>query len=511
MDRIEKTSKTVTCKVCIVGAGTAGMAAAYALKETMKCPDNNLELVILDINDRLGGTATCGWVQTWIEGVNPPYLEKIWKETFHFSDETIRNSMLSSKFSKNKGENLTVKEAILSDRYEKDMSEYGDTIMQFKGYCVTSAKWNPKLYNGVERLTIESVTAVNQAGEIIEIHAQYFIDSSGDGVLCRMACPIEDEDYFVGEDPYSRFKEDLMKHNENNAKAYDKRSLNEPSLMYELSEMAADDTAILQKIKSVYIEASTNSIIAPKYLSTEGYANKLFCNPMAGLGITGWQVLEMGANNAYNESVKRHVEHWKLVKLTLNQKYVIEQKNKTKDDEIDKIPYRGYTLGQKKCNYTGRFAKMLGIREAYRINCEYMLRQNDLTKTITTETLGDSIACGGHTVDFHVYGTIDSDKVMAFNNTQLSVSGIPYGCIVPKKLNNVLIACRAYGASHIALAARRVNKDMAQLGWAAGFALKQCIENNFSNTREVDIKKIQEETGFIASIHILQDMYKKKQ
>ncbi len=45
---------------------------------------------------------------------------------------------------------------------------------------------------------------------------------------------------------------------------------------------------------------------------------------------------------------------------------------------------------------------------------------------------------------------------------------IPYRAVLPEGLDNVLIACRAYSASHDALALARMQRDMVNLGGAAG-------------------------------------------
>lgn len=160
--------------------------------------------------------------------------------------------------------------------------------------------------------------------------------------------------------------------------------------------------------------------------------------------------------------------------------------------------------------HTRECAPVLGIRESYRIHCEYMLRQSDLIQRIKANDLKTYIACGCHGIDLHVYGNIDSQKVVDFNQNEVQPSGIPYACLILKKLTNVLIACRAYGASYIALVARCLNKDMAQLGWAAGHAVKMCLEEAHEDVRNVDIKKLQapEYTGFQKSVAHLEMLLK---
>lgn len=63
--------------VCIIGAGTAGIGAAYALANYNLSDGEKMNVILVEPYPILGGTAVNAWVQTWIEGINPPYLEKI--------------------------------------------------------------------------------------------------------------------------------------------------------------------------------------------------------------------------------------------------------------------------------------------------------------------------------------------------------------------------------------------------------------------------------------------------
>lgn len=487
--------RNIKCDICIVGGGSAGMAAAYALKGTA------YKVVIVDDNKMLGGTAVNGWVQTWIEGINPPYLVNI-LEQLGVSEADVNNSILPSKFRRDKEQtksgNLSIPAYELANIYQKDMDE-AQKIELLLGYALNSICTKHEVGDGKYQVDEIAVCDLS-TNDTVQIRANFFIDSTGDGVLCRLVSSNEGVDYFVGEDPYSRFKESLMpKASAGESEIYDSKWLNEPSLFYDVQPEAEDDEAILKEVKTV--AAVKGKIIAPGYLTTDGYANRLLLNPMTGLGVTGYDVLKAcNKKEIYDEVVKRHVEHWKYVKLSLIKSF---------DSSIHKESdfMRGYSYEQRRWNYTGRYASMLGIRESYRINCDYMLRQDDLTKLIDSSDLGRNIACGSHIVDFHVWKTISRSEVGDFNQHKIVPSGIPYDCLLPLKLNNILIACRAFGASHIALSARRVNKDMAQLGWAAGFAVKQCLEKSLSDVRQVDVKQIQQESGFVKNVELLESLY----
>jgi hypothetical protein len=300
----------------------------------------------------------------------------------------------------------------------------------------------------------------------------------------------------VGEDPYERFNEDLMKGNE---KPADEMNLNEPSLFYKIAKETPDDTPILDRVKSVYLDAEGN-VICPSYIDIDGYACQAFLNPMTGFGITGYDVVMKDKKELYDNAVLRIIEHWKYVKLSLNKAY------KDNRPTNSNTCFHGYQYYLREWNYVDQYASKLGIRESYRIVCDYMLRQQDLSNLIDPDKLDHYIACGSHIIDFHVYGTLDRCRVKEYNKFVVP-SGIPYESLCPKKLANTLIACRAYGTSHIALAARRVNKDMAQLGYAAGYAMSQCVQLK-GTIRDVNIKKIQTETGFKEAVKLLRKIYK---
>lgn len=124
--------------------------------------------------------------------------------------------------------------------------------------------------------------------------------------------------------------------------------------------------------------------------------------------------------------------------------------------------------------------------------CDQMLREQDLCNLISFDDLKRNIALGSHDIDFHIYGHLPI-KNQEYNQKVLFPSGIPNDCILPKRFNNVPVAYRAYGASHIAFTSRQVNKDKVQLGWVAGDAVKYCLNNSFtgSDVLKVNLKVLQ--------------------
>ncbi len=69
--------------------------------------------------------------------------------------------------------------------------------------------------------------------------------------------------------------------------------------------------------------------------------------------------------------------------------------------------------------------------------------------------------------------------------------GIPYGALVPEGLDNVLVAGKAYSASHDALAMARMQADVARLGAVAGLAAALAAETG-APLANLDVGRLQQ-------------------
>jgi hypothetical protein len=457
----------MNCDICILGAGTAGMAAAYALK------DKGWKVALVENNYLLGGTAVNAWVETWIEGINPPYLVEIFnvlnKKGKAWGD--LNKSWLPVKFAKDgKSSPLRFEPEALAEKYLADIKT-DSNITVLTRYLLTDVIKNndSRVVSGIK------VTNIDKKDDVCQINAKYFIDSSGDGILCEKAgCKV-----YLGEDAYEDFQEDLMKGKR------PQEIINEPSLLF-----------MVKKVQAVPVPVKSEE----NQFCYDGYRDWFhsWINPMTGLGISGMDVVRSGTDKMYEKSQSLVGDFWDFIK----QEY--------KRRKEAGLPLYGYTDDDLNYTPTGECAPMLGVRESYRVACEYMLKQSDLCIKIQSGNLKNFIACGSDEIDLHEKGSLNAKDIGEFNQNCLKPSGIPYNCLIPRTLDNVLVACRAYGASHIALAARRVNKDMAQLGWAAGHALRICCEKNLDNTRKVDIAVLQgpDYTGFSNSVKELEKRMK---
>jgi len=132
------------------------------------------------------------------------------------------------------------------------------------------------------------------------------------------------------------------------------------------------------------------------------------------------------------------------------------------------------------------YAPMLGIRESYRLVAEYVLTQHDLMATLAKQTHPDIIAVADHAMDVHGGGSRHVGGELK------GPYGIPYRCLIPKGMTNLLAACRGAGFSHIAASSCRLNRTMTGIGHAAGLAAAQAAREDIAVT-DVDVKKIQDQ------------------
>ncbi len=67
---------------------------------------------------------------------------------------------------------------------------------------------------------------------------------------------------------------------------------------------------------------------------------------------------------------------------------------------------------------------------------------------------------------------------------------IPYRALIPRSLDNLLVAGKAYSATHDALAAPRMQRDMENLGGVVALAASMAVRNGIS-PRDVDVRALQ--------------------
>ena len=132
----------------------------------------------------------------------------------------------------------------------------------------------------------------------------------------------------------------------------------------------------------------------------------------------------------------------------------------------------------------------IGVRESRRIDGEYLLTAEDILNYVK---FSDSIACGAYLIDIHNPNGPDT-KLIPLQPGQYYT--IPYRSLIPKGIDNLLVAGRCISATHEALAACRVMPIVTSIGEGAGAA----IVVSFRQNAAVNKANIEE-------IHLLLDKY----
>ncbi len=113
----------------------------------------------------------------------------------------------------------------------------------------------------------------------------------------------------------------------------------------------------------------------------------------------------------------------------------------------------------------------IGVRETRHIIGEYLMTVNDI---LEKRSFPDSIGRGSHTIDTdHVPENI-KDKDIGDNWS----FQMPYRCLVPKKIDNLLVAGRCASFSHETFGAARTTVQCMIMGEAVGVAAAMSLRNN---------------------------------
>ncbi|MEJ2108995.1 MAG: FAD-dependent oxidoreductase [Acidobacteriota bacterium] len=116
----------------------------------------------------------------------------------------------------------------------------------------------------------------------------------------------------------------------------------------------------------------------------------------------------------------------------------------------------------------------LGTRGSRRVVGEYVLTEKDLN---TNKPFEDTIA---------VFPDVDRGR----DSLEYPVTYMPYRCMIPRKVNNMLVACRAFSSDQIANNFFNYIPHCIALGEAAGIAAAQSISSGV-DLRKIDIRALQ--------------------
>ncbi len=419
--------------VCVVGAGSAGCAAAISAARA------GANVVLIERQKRLGGTGTNAFVSNWEGGPGDEIARELFdrmkadggagvaKESPHQiqapmgfkmvdAAEPYENSLVRA----NPPEGGYRSVAFLPSAFDKAVREMLAETGRVEILDETTFFQAEKSADGTR---VESVLARTLNGSVVRVKADVFVDSTGDVFLCRaIGC-----ETFIGVDPKSRFGE---------IGAPDDATL---------ATANGAQTLRLNAIARCYLveprDKPKREIVAPSDRTSFpqcAYVSGWLDGPRTVNMLTtlpGAALVELGYDEASRRSERIVRNHWSWLQ--------------------SQPGFERYELVE--------IAPMLGIRESYRVRTRYVLVEADLAAGWNAQKHDDMIAVADHPCDIHGEGWTLSSVKTAY--------GVPFRCLIPEPgPRNLLVACRGAGFSKIAASSCRLQRTMIQLGNAAGLA-----------------------------------------
>lgn len=129
-------------------------------------------------------------------------------------------------------------------------------------------------------------------------------------------------------------------------------------------------------------------------------------------------------------------------------------------------------------------AEHIGVRESRRIIGEYVLNKDDVE---TGRMFPDNIALGCYPIDIHQTDGRPAQIIYCKSGAY----GIPYRCLLPRKIENLLIAGRPISTTREAFGSTRVMPTCMAVGEAAGTAAALAVKTRVP-LRDVNVGELQE-------------------
>ena len=256
-------------------------------------------------------------------------------------------------------------------------------------------------------------------GEVVT--APYFIDATGDGVLCE-ACGCE---MMVGQESRYQFGEPTAPEEPTDC-------VNGVTLIFRATRT---DTPGIEPLPDGVPTACWWRESFPVASVVEYPNGDLNMNMLPTM--EGREFLRLGPGLAYAECARRIRAAWHWYQTVLPD-------------------FRHFRIGW--------VAPEVGVRETRRTVGEYVLTQHDLAAGLAGQDHTDIIAIADHPMDTHGAQTKGCGGVT-------SAYGVPYRCLIPRGMRNLLVACRSASLSSLAASSCRLSRTIMQLGQAAGTAV----------------------------------------
>ncbi len=424
------------CDVIVAGGGVAGIGAATAAAR------NGASVILIDSHGYLGGTATAGMVNNFggyklslISGILKEFIGRL--ESYK-SIISIYNEVLNGYTS--------YYDVEMFKYVSLQMLEEAGVKLLLHSYIVNSIVKNNKI-NGV---ILESKSGRKA------VLSKNTIDSSGDGDVAALA----GAEYEKGRESDGKTQAMTLcfrMGNVNLQVLIDYINKNKEEFR-ELNIDLSNNPPILAigGFKSIINKARKNKDLSIDHeilwigsLIREG---EVWINWTHIVDVDGLNVLDL--TYAEIEGMKQVIECVNFLK-----KYIA-----------------GF-----KSSYLVNIANDIGIRETRRIMGEYVLTEDDI---LSGKRFSDAIARNNSPMDIHSPSDEKQDWIDAKHYD------IPYSCLVPRNIDNLLVAGRCISSTHKAMASIRFEPCCMATGQAAGTAAAIAVKDSVV-PRKINITKLQ--------------------
>ena len=438
--------------VCVVGGGSGGIGTAIAAARA------GATVILVEKQPKLGGTSARAYVCSWEPGPGSPLAKEIYQRLKsrgavgitedHNADRqkgpfglwrinpelTYEQTLNRAGRSKQFWHGVSFDPDVLHDVVSEMLAETGRCRVLLDTTFTEAKTVGPR---------VKHIAAVAADGTAIRIHAKVFVDCTGGVHLCRAAgCEV-----MLGAEPKNRFGELSAPE-----KVEGPLQLNAISLCY---RVRPSNNAKRQDAPSPSIRHFPHSAHVHELTNGDRIVNPLGLLP-------GHTLIEQGYDKTYEQAQQIVQAHWHW---------------------LQQFPeFASYEFVS--------YAPLLGIRESYRVVGEHVLRQEDLQQSRNEQPHTDIIAYADHAMDVH--GANSHCRELK------DYYGVPYRCLIPKNMENLLVACRGASMSQIAASSCRLNRTMMALGHAAGLAAVQAVREDI-NVRKVNVTALQPQLGIVGT------------
>lgn len=157
--------------------------------------------------------------------------------------------------------------------------------------------------------------------------------------------------------------------------------------------------------------------------------------------------------------------------------------------------YKKYFKGFENA-YIGEIAGMVGIRESRNIVTKYVMTAEDLMKK---NKFDDAFCQSNYPIDIH--GKTLNCKPVAPNDDGKPWYEIPYGTLVVRGIDNLMVAGRCLGCEFLAQSSLRVQQSVRSSGEAAGIGAAMAVEQSVL-PKQIDGRAVRTEMEKLGAVYV---------